>query len=74
MKRMRQQAERLGTQIIDKDATEINLAERPFKVKVEDDTYVAETLILAMGASAKELGLPSERRFKGKRGFLLCRL
>ena len=66
MKRMRQQAERLGTQIIDKDATEINLAERPFKVKVEDDTYVAETLILAMGASAKELGLPSERKFKGK--------
>ncbi len=66
MKRMRQQAERLGTQIIDKDATEINLMERPFKVKVEDDTYLADAVILAMGASAKELGLPSEKKFKGK--------
>ncbi|MDP8022958.1 MAG: thioredoxin-disulfide reductase [Nitrososphaeria archaeon] len=66
MKRMRQQAERLGAQIIDKDATEINLMERPFKIKVEDDTYLADAVILAMGASAKELGLPSERKFKGK--------
>jgi len=66
MKRMRQQAERLGTQIIDRDATEIDLTERPFKIKVEDDTYLADAVILAMGASAKELGLPSEKKFKGK--------
>ncbi len=66
MKRMRMQAERLGVQIIDKDATEINLLERPFKIKVEEDTYYADAVILAMGASARELGLPSEKRLKGK--------
>ncbi len=66
MKRMRQQAERLGVQIIDKDATEISLMEKPFKIKVEDDAYLADAVILAMGASARELGLPSEKKFKGK--------
>ncbi len=66
MKRMRAQAERLGVNIIDKDATEINLLERPFRITVEEDTYYADAVILAMGASPRELGIPSERKFKGK--------
>ncbi len=66
MKRMRAQAERLGVKIIDKDATGINLLTRPFEVNVEDIKYVADAVILAMGASARELGLPSEQKFKGK--------
>ncbi|MGC9208329.1 MAG: thioredoxin-disulfide reductase [Nitrososphaeria archaeon] len=71
MKRMRAQAERLGVVIIDKDATEINLTERPFRITVEEDTYYADAVILAMGASPRELGIPSEKKFKG-RGVSYC--
>jgi len=66
MKRMRMQVERLGLKIIDRDVTQINLKTRPFQVEVEDVTYSADSLILAMGASARELNLPSEQRLKGK--------
>ncbi|MEM0097109.1 MAG: thioredoxin-disulfide reductase [Conexivisphaerales archaeon] len=66
MKRMREQVERLGLKIIDKDVTKINLKERPFKVHVEDTTYITDSIILATGASARELNMPSEQKLKGK--------
>jgi thioredoxin reductase (NADPH) len=53
MKRMRMQVERLGLKIIDRDVTRINLKNKPFQVEVEDATYNADSLILAMGASAR---------------------
>ncbi|MDG6927650.1 MAG: thioredoxin-disulfide reductase [Nitrososphaerota archaeon] len=66
MKRMREQVERLGLKVVDRDVTEISLRERPFKVKVEDTAYAADSVILAMGASARELNIPSEQKLKGK--------
>lgn len=66
MKRMREQVERLGLKIIDRDVTEIDLKKRPFEVHVEDTIYTADAIILAMGASARELNIPSEQKLKGK--------
>ncbi len=66
MKRMREQVERLGLKIIDRDATNINLKVRPFEVEVEDIKYYADAIILATGASARELNMPSEQKLKGK--------
>ncbi len=66
MVRMRQQAEHLGTEFIDKDATEVELRSKPFKVTSGPETFLAKSLIFATGASAKWLGLPSEQRLIGK--------
>jgi len=66
MKRMREQVERLGLKIIDRDVTEINLKKRPFEVHVEDTVYTTDAIILAMGASARELNIPPEQKLKGK--------
>ena len=66
MRRMREQVERLGLKIVDRDATGINLRVRPFEVEVEDTKYYADALIIATGASARELNIPSEKRLKGK--------
>lgn len=67
MERFRKQAERFGAEILDADATQVNLTKRPFVVKVGKDTqYTADALILASGANAKWIGLPSELRLRGK--------
>jgi len=66
MRRMREQVERLGLKIVDRDATGINLRVRPFEVEVEDTKYYADVIIIATGASARELNIPSEQRLKGK--------
>jgi len=66
MNRMRQQAERLGIKILPEDVTSVDFSHRPFKIHVGDKTFEAKTLIAATGASAKSLGLSSEKRLIGK--------
>lgn len=67
MEAMRNQALRFGTTIVDGAVTSADLAKRPFTIHVgEEKTYTADCLIVATGASAKWLGLPSEQRLRGK--------
>lgn len=65
MMNLRAQAERFGTRIETRDVTSVNLQEYPFKVESEGDVYLARTVIISTGASAKMLGLPSEKRLMG---------
>jgi thioredoxin reductase (NADPH) len=65
MAEMRAQAERFGAEIILGDVTTVDLSSRPFRVVAEGATYAAKALIIATGASAKLLGLPSERALMG---------
>ena len=63
---MRRQAERFGTEIRTGTATRIDLASRPFHVVIDGEKEIrAESLIIATGASARYLGLPSETKFRG---------
>ncbi|HEY8425398.1 MAG TPA: thioredoxin-disulfide reductase [Limnochordales bacterium] len=71
MDAMRRQAERFGARFIDDDATGVDFTGRPLKVMVGDQTYEAEAVIVATGASARWLGLPSEQRLRG-RGVSSC--
>lgn len=66
MERMQKHAERFGTEIIFDHINSVDLSSRPFKLKGDVDSYTADVLIIATGASAKYLGLPSEEAFKGK--------
>ncbi len=66
MEQMEAQAKHVGTEIIHDIITEIDLSKRPFVAKGDSgDTYVAEALIIATGAQARWLGLPSEQAFQG---------
>lgn len=65
------QAERFGAEIVFDSATEVDLSERPFKVTTYSGEYLAETLIIATGASIRELGVPGETEFTG-RGVSYC--
>ena len=71
MKDFRRQAERFGAEFISDDVTRVDFSERPFKVYVGDDEYRAESVIVATGAEARKLGLPSERVLQG-RGVSYC--
>lgn len=62
---MRAQAERFGAEIIQGNVTKAELHRRPFKLQVSDECVYTETLIIASGASARLLGLPSERALLG---------
>ena len=63
---MRKQAVRLGADVRTGAVTNVDLSERPFKVTIDGSHEIlAETLIIATGATAKYLGLPSETKFKG---------
>ncbi len=63
---MRAQAVNLGADVRSGFVTAVDLAKRPFRVTVDDsETLYAETLIIATGATAKYLGLPSEEKFRG---------
>ena len=66
MELFQKQAERFGTKILMEDATEIDCSARPFRVRVGNRAFSADALILAMGASAKWLGLESEKRLMNK--------
>lgn len=66
MEDLKKQAERYGTEVRWGEIVEVDLSKRPFVCKADDGkTIVAETLIIATGASAKWLGLPSEEEFNG---------
>jgi thioredoxin reductase (NADPH) len=71
METMRKQAERFGTDMVGDDVTSVDLRQRPFKVQVGEDIYRGETVIIATGASAKLLGLPTETALMG-RGVSTC--
>ena len=60
------QAERFGTEIIWDHINETDLSKRPFTLKGDEGTYTCDALIIATGASAMYLGLPSEETFAGK--------
>ena len=66
MERMRQHAERFGTRFIHDSVVSADLSRRPFQLTGDSATYSCDALIIATGASARYLGLPSERAFKGK--------
>jgi thioredoxin reductase (NADPH) len=71
MAEFRAQAARFGAEFITDDVTRVDFSERPFKVYVEKDEYVASTVIVATGATARQLGLESERALHG-RGVTYC--
>lgn len=65
MEEFKKQAERFGTQTLFKDVTAVNLNKRPFQVEAGNESYTADSLIIATGASARLLGLDSEKRLMG---------
>src|SRR5687767_15803438 len=65
MQDFRRQAERFGTEFITDDVTRVDFSQRPFRVWVGEDEYRAETVIIATGAVARQLGLESERKLQG---------
>jgi thioredoxin reductase (NADPH) len=71
METMRKQAERFGTVMVPEDVTSVDFARRPFVVRTDDSVHEAHTVIIATGASAKLLGLESERVLMG-RGVSTC--
>jgi thioredoxin reductase (NADPH) len=71
MQLFREQAERFGTTILERDATRVDFSSRPFGVWLGTDEYRADAVIVATGASALWLGLPSEEEFRG-RGVSAC--
>ena len=66
MDKMRKQAEKFGTEIIDVNVTSLDLKDQPFTVKTEKGDFQAKTIIIATGADANWLGLPNEQRLRGK--------
>jgi thioredoxin reductase (NADPH) len=67
----RRQAERFGAELVTDDVTRVDFSERPFRVYVGDEEHRAKTVIVATGASARQLGLPSEQTLQG-RGVSYC--
>ena len=67
----RRQAERFGAEFMTDDVTRVDFSERPFRVYVGDDEHRADSVIVATGATARQLGLPSERTLQG-RGVSYC--
>jgi len=66
MEQMQKQAEHVGTKIVTDHVTKAELAQRPFRLQCDSgDIYLADSLIIATGAQARWLGLPSEQKFKG---------
>ena len=71
MERMRRHAERFNTEIVSDHVHSADLSQRPFHLKGDSRTYTCDALIIATGATAKYLGLPSEEKFRG-RGVSAC--
>ena len=65
MVRMQAHAERFGTQLVYDQINQVNLSERPFCLHGDNASYSCDALIIATGASAQYLGLPSEQKFMG---------
>jgi thioredoxin reductase (NADPH) len=71
MEEMKKQAERFGTRVVGAEATRVDLSRRPFRVFTEEAETSCDALIVATGASAKWLGIPSEKQYQG-RGVSAC--
>jgi len=67
----KKQAERFGTRFISKNVTKVDFSSQPFKAWIGDELFQAKSIIISTGASAKYLGLESERRLLG-RGVSAC--
>ena len=66
MDQMQKQAEHVGARLVSDHATNVDLSRRPFRVTCDSgDVYLADSLIIATGAQARWLDLPSEQKFKG---------
>jgi thioredoxin reductase (NADPH) len=65
MAEMRAQAERFGATLVQNHVTAVDLCRQPFKVRTDEAEYESKTVIIATGASARLLGLPSERTLMG---------
>ncbi len=74
MQLLRKQAERFGTRFVTQDVDSVDLSERPFRVVSEGQEYVAKSVIISTGASARYLGLESEQRLmnRGVSGCATC--
>ncbi len=68
---MRKQAERFGTRFITRNVTKVDFSKRPFQVNIGDQVHLAKSVIISTGASAKLLGLPSEKAYMS-RGVSAC--
>ena len=66
MMMFRQQAERFGTRFITADVSRVDFSERPFRVWVDNDEHVGNSVIVSTGASARWLGIDGETRLRGK--------
>ncbi len=71
MEKFEAQARRFGTEMVPEDVSAVDFSKRPFKVTTDSGDYLARAIIIATGASAKWLGLPSEQRLQG-RGVSAC--
>jgi thioredoxin reductase (NADPH) len=71
MELFQKQAERFGTRVIFEDATKVDFSRRPFAVETDEIRFEADAVIVATGASAKWLGLPSEAKYTN-RGVSAC--
>lgn len=71
MERMQAHAERFGTQVVFDHINEVDFATRPYRLKGDSGEYTCDALIIATGASAQYLGLPSEQEYMG-RGISAC--
>ena len=71
MERMKRHAERFATQVVNDHIHTADLAGRPFRLRGDSGTYTCDALIIATGAAAKYLGLPSEEAHRG-RGVSAC--
>lgn len=71
MDRMKDHAEKFDTEIIFDHVNDVDLSQRPFRLKGDSGEYTCDALIISTGASAQYLGLPSEEAFKG-RGVSAC--
>lgn len=65
MNTMREQAERFGAQIENAEVTKVDFSRRPFHVWCDEDEYLARAVIIATGASAKLIGIESEKKLMG---------
>ena len=65
MDKMRSQAKRFGAQVRFEAVSEVDLQRRPFEIRTDEDRYLADSLIIATGASAKQIGLDSEIELMG---------
>ena len=71
MEKMKKQAERFGTRFELGDVTRADLSRRPFQLWQDDRLFTADAVIVATGASAKWLEIPSEKKYQG-RGVSAC--